>query len=176
MSQKPWYRDGLRFHCTECGNCCTGAPGYVWVNKAEIEELAALLEVDMSLGEYTYIYAVAYGPTILGTETGEQDATGDAHLSARVRGTLRRQLSNRLAAMDERPEKWEDTEERSLLVEEVAVLEDHLERLPWCDVRPPALQTSLAAYDARLAELFCPDATHLELTRTRSFGIGILSD
>ena len=26
-----WYRDGLRFECTRCGACCTGAPGYVWV-------------------------------------------------------------------------------------------------------------------------------------------------
>lgn len=36
----PWYADGLRFSCTGCGDCCTGAPGYVWVNKAEIEALA----------------------------------------------------------------------------------------------------------------------------------------
>ena len=39
----PWYRDGLRFSCSECGDCCTGAPGYVWVNKAEIEALAAVV-------------------------------------------------------------------------------------------------------------------------------------
>ena len=51
---------------------------------------AALLEIDMSLGEYTYIYALAYGPTIVGATTGEEDATGDAHLSRRGRGTLRR--------------------------------------------------------------------------------------
>ena len=36
----PWYRDGLRFRCTQCGNCCTGAPGHVWVTRREIEELA----------------------------------------------------------------------------------------------------------------------------------------
>ncbi|WP_152051903.1 YkgJ family cysteine cluster protein [Tautonia marina] len=36
----PWYRDGLRFTCTQCGNCCTGAPGYVWVSVEEIERLA----------------------------------------------------------------------------------------------------------------------------------------
>ena len=136
----------------------------------------ALLEVDMSLGEYTYIYALAYGPTIVGPETGEEDVTGDAHLSARVRGTLRRQLRNRLAAMDERPEEWEETGERRLLVEEIAMLEDHPGRLPWCHVRPPVLQASLAAYETRLAELFCPDATHVELTRNRSFGIGMQGD
>jgi Fe-S-cluster containining protein len=37
----PWYRDGLAFTCTRCGNCCTGAPGYVWVTPDEIERLAA---------------------------------------------------------------------------------------------------------------------------------------
>jgi len=36
----PWYRDGLAFECTRCGACCTGAPGYVWVDEAEIKALA----------------------------------------------------------------------------------------------------------------------------------------
>jgi Fe-S-cluster containining protein len=39
MSQ-PWYHAGLRFQCTRCGNCCTGAPGYVWVNEEEIAAIA----------------------------------------------------------------------------------------------------------------------------------------
>jgi hypothetical protein len=38
----PWYRDGLRFECTQCGDCCTGAPGFVWVNDAELAAIAAL--------------------------------------------------------------------------------------------------------------------------------------
>lgn len=38
---EPWYHDGLRFHCTRCGKCCTGAPGFVWVNDEEIAALAA---------------------------------------------------------------------------------------------------------------------------------------
>ncbi len=41
MADQPWYRDGLRFTCSECGDCCTGAPGFVWVNKQEIASLAA---------------------------------------------------------------------------------------------------------------------------------------
>jgi Fe-S-cluster containining protein len=36
----PWYREGLRFRCTRCGNCCTGAPGFVWVNEQEIAAIA----------------------------------------------------------------------------------------------------------------------------------------
>mgnify|MGYP000863215831 CR=1 FL=1 len=38
--ETPWYRDGLRFECTRCGACCTGAPGYVWVSEEEVEGLA----------------------------------------------------------------------------------------------------------------------------------------
>lgn len=40
MSIGPWYREGLRFECTRCGNCCGGAPGNVRVSDAEIETLA----------------------------------------------------------------------------------------------------------------------------------------
>jgi hypothetical protein len=36
-----WYRDGLRFTCTQCGKCCTGEPGYVLVSEDEITQLAA---------------------------------------------------------------------------------------------------------------------------------------
>ena len=39
----PWYQDGLRFRCTRCGHCCTGEPGFVWVNDAEIAAIADFL-------------------------------------------------------------------------------------------------------------------------------------
>jgi Fe-S-cluster containining protein len=39
---EPWYRDGLRFECTRCGKCCTGAPGFVWVNDEELQAIAEL--------------------------------------------------------------------------------------------------------------------------------------
>jgi Fe-S-cluster containining protein len=37
---EPWYKDGLQFTCTRCGHCCTGPPGYVWVNDEEIAAIA----------------------------------------------------------------------------------------------------------------------------------------
>ena len=42
---QPWYSDGLRFECSGCGDCCTGAPGFVWVNEAEIAAMAERLEL-----------------------------------------------------------------------------------------------------------------------------------
>jgi uncharacterized protein len=40
MAKAPWFRDGLKFQCTQCGNCCTGAPGYVWVDQEEMAAIA----------------------------------------------------------------------------------------------------------------------------------------
>jgi len=39
----PWYRDGLRFECSGCGNCCSGEPGYVFATLEEIDKIAAHL-------------------------------------------------------------------------------------------------------------------------------------
>ena len=39
-----WYAGGLRFQCTQCGDCCSGAEGYVWVNQAEIDALAGAMD------------------------------------------------------------------------------------------------------------------------------------
>ncbi|MBM4291526.1 MAG: YkgJ family cysteine cluster protein [Deltaproteobacteria bacterium] len=42
----PWYAAGLRFTCTGCGACCTGA-GRVWVSLEDIARLAAALGLDL---------------------------------------------------------------------------------------------------------------------------------
>ncbi|MGL4461439.1 MAG: YkgJ family cysteine cluster protein [Planctomycetia bacterium] len=50
----PWFVDGLRFTCTQCGKCCMGFPGYVWVNAAETKALADRLGVDLYEFEERY--------------------------------------------------------------------------------------------------------------------------
>lgn len=59
MSRQPWYKDGLRFTCSQCGDCCTGAPGYVWVNEEEIAALAA--EIGVEVDEFEKKYARKVG-------------------------------------------------------------------------------------------------------------------
>jgi Fe-S-cluster containining protein len=46
---QPWYQDGLNFTCSQCGDCCTGAPGVVWVNDEELQQIADYL--DKPIGE-----------------------------------------------------------------------------------------------------------------------------
>lgn len=55
MSEQPWYRDGLEFKCTQCGNCCTGSPGYVWVTDEDIQNIAEYL--DKPVGEIRLLYS-----------------------------------------------------------------------------------------------------------------------
>jgi len=50
-----WYQEGLRFKCTQCGRCCTGGPGYVWVTPEEMEEIAEGLELDLNTFCQRYI-------------------------------------------------------------------------------------------------------------------------
>jgi Fe-S-cluster containining protein len=67
----PWYRDGLRFTCTMCGKCCTGAPGFVWVNDEEIHALAAATGTPRN--EFGPLYTKKYR----GKVTLREKANGD---------------------------------------------------------------------------------------------------
>ena len=55
MSTSPWYAAGLRFGCQRCGACCTGAPGYVWLQSEEAVAIAERLglEIEGFLTRYT---------------------------------------------------------------------------------------------------------------------------
>lgn len=52
--EKPWYVHGLRFECTQCGKCCTGAPGYTWVTEEEVATISAHL--NLSIPEFMRKY------------------------------------------------------------------------------------------------------------------------
>ena len=56
---EPWYNDGLRFTCTGCGDCCTGSPGFVWVNQEEITAMAA--KVGLAVEEFESLFVRQVG-------------------------------------------------------------------------------------------------------------------
>ncbi len=66
-----WYEDGLSFACTQCGNCCTGSPGYVWVSPEEIRDLAALLALDEERFRRRYVRLVHGVPSLVEKSSGE---------------------------------------------------------------------------------------------------------
>ena len=51
----PWYKEGLHFKCTGCGKCCTGTPGYVWVDESEMLSIAESLNISLSLFKRKYV-------------------------------------------------------------------------------------------------------------------------
>ena len=57
-NQESWFRDGLQFECTGCGDCCTGAPGFVWVDAKEIAELAEHLHMSVADFERQFVRRV----------------------------------------------------------------------------------------------------------------------
>lgn len=50
-----WWESGLRFTCTQCGNCCSGPPGAVWIDEGDERAIAAELGLDRErfLASYT---------------------------------------------------------------------------------------------------------------------------
>lgn len=76
----PWFRDGLRFACTQCGKCCTGEPGFVWVNDDEVTALAKA--VGMPRREFEAVHT----RKVRGERSLREKANGDCVFWAADRG------------------------------------------------------------------------------------------
>ncbi len=71
MNEAPWFADGLKFTCTQCGKCCTGEPGFVWVDDDELAKLAKFR------GELPHEFRAAHTTTLRGRRTLREKANGD---------------------------------------------------------------------------------------------------
>lgn len=69
---KPWYHKGLRFQCTECGQCCTGSPGYVWVSDEEIASIAEYLKLSIETFAARYLRKVDDRYSLLEKQRGKE--------------------------------------------------------------------------------------------------------
>ncbi len=72
-NSEPWYKEGLNFTCTGCGNCCTGDPGAVWVDDGEIEQIAEYL--GKSVGEVRLLHTRPWRNRVTLTEFANGDCT-----------------------------------------------------------------------------------------------------
>ncbi len=70
---EPWYGKGLNFTCSQCGDCCTGAPGTVWVSDDEMLEIAEYL--DKPIGEIRLFHTRIIRGRVSLTEFANGDCT-----------------------------------------------------------------------------------------------------
>jgi uncharacterized protein len=57
LHQRPYFFDaGLQFECLRCGQCCTGAPGTIYVSAEEIDALARHLQLSVNHFTAQYLY------------------------------------------------------------------------------------------------------------------------
>lgn len=68
-----WYADGLRFECTQCGNCCTGPAGYVWFTPEEGRAMAGALGIDLN------VFLKRYARTVGGHDSLREYKTDHGH-------------------------------------------------------------------------------------------------
>ncbi|MGC1275472.1 MAG: YkgJ family cysteine cluster protein [Planctomycetaceae bacterium] len=73
MDEQPWYGEGLHFRCTQCGNCCTGEPGAVWVTDADLQRIAD--HTGKSLGEVKLFHTKLIGSRVSLSEYANGDCT-----------------------------------------------------------------------------------------------------
>jgi len=71
MSDLPWYHAGLKFTCSQCGDCCTGAPGHVWVNNEEIAALAKLRGLAVAEFEEQFVRRVGTRKSLIEFPNGD---------------------------------------------------------------------------------------------------------
>jgi len=67
----PWYRGGLQFECQSCGQCCGGAPGYIWATREEIARAAEAL--GMHVLDFCQVYVAEYEQGFSLREMGNGD-------------------------------------------------------------------------------------------------------
>ena len=130
-----------------------------------------LLDAGMGLGEFTYIFAVAYSDRLLEEPEGDQ-LFGPAATNRRVRKALLSMLENQLTVLQS--EGGEEADIKALEAE-IAAMQADERRIPWQDGIPSAITEALAPYRAELDELYCPALAPLELMINERHGPAIES-
>jgi len=132
---------------------------------------AALLEYGMGLGEYFYIYAMAYGDELCPSdETGRPPAECEW-----VTGRMTREYAQMLRNQLDNPDDPPVEATAAALRREIAALEAGERALPWHGELPAPVAASLAPYRERLEPLFCAETGEMELAQ-KNRNIGGIGD
>lgn len=133
----------------------------------------ALLAAEMGLGEYSWLYLVAYGGGRLGSEFPEAGPFGEDAVSDAARQLLVQQIETMRAELGDGVDGFDAVDWAAELEAEIGRLQEDPERMPWQEGLPAQLSGQLVENQVRLDELFCPETRSLDLARGRSDGISI---
>ena len=126
----------------------------------------ALLKEEMGLGEYQYIYFMAYIEQLRRVDDTKFAGFDDAYPGSRARSEMAQILENQLDELMSAKNRTADTSLASGLRSEIAALsapssDGH--PLPWEDGLPPAIAASLEPYAEALAQYYCEGIAKIEL-------------
>jgi len=124
---------------------------------------SALLEQEMGLGEYFYIYLAAYAGRLAQDAGGRYAGQEEAHLSPRARKEYVQILGNQLAALQAADQDAATQTLTTDLRTEMKALEDASHATPWPGGPPAKTAESLAPYRDRLSPLYCEGMIRIEL-------------
>jgi hypothetical protein len=120
----------------------------------------ALSEVGMGLGEYSYIYVLAYGDQLASLL---EEMSRDRLIKPRTRRELAQILFNQLSSPAARNGDGESADLRAAIQDEIVALDSGVHAFPWQDGLPSPIEASFAPYEDRLGGLFCQATARFEL-------------
>lgn len=70
--ERPYFFDaGIRFSCTGCGQCCTGAPGTIYINRDMADRIAVYLGLSRAAFLRRYAYPFKNGHSLREKASGD---------------------------------------------------------------------------------------------------------
>jgi hypothetical protein len=123
----------------------------------------ALLEQKMGLGEYIYIYCLAYRKELAQVKDSRYAGIEHAYVGNRARRELIKILQNQLEALTSGDSLAADINLAADLEDQIAGLSDERLTLPWEGELPPAIAASFKPYQEPLARLYCGGIAKMEL-------------
>jgi hypothetical protein len=131
-----------------------------------------LLEQEMGLGEYIYIYMAAYAEEMASEPDGPYAGEEEAYLSPRARNDFAQILHNQLAAAEAAGMESPAYALVPSLKVEISALEDGSHESPWPDGVPDIAGESLGLYREQISGLYCQGIIRVETLQKRR---GLLS-
>jgi len=123
----------------------------------------SLIDEEMGLGEYLYIYLTVYGTQLAKESVSDFSNTEEAYVSERARGEYRQILANQLLALEAGELESNHAELVADLREEIKALDDGSHTSPWPNGPVGKTRLSLAPYLQHLDNLYCSGIVKIEL-------------